>query len=111
MTAVRRASGHRPPLQWKVPSKRMLSREQNELFTRVGSGTPMGDLLRRYWMPIAAIAEFENLTVKPVRLMGEDLVLYKDLDGAFGLVDRHCAHRRADMSYAFVEKCGIRCNY
>jgi 5,5'-dehydrodivanillate O-demethylase len=89
----------------------MLSREQNELFTRVGAGTPMGNLLRRYWMPVAAVAEFENVAVKPLRLMGEDLVLYRDLDGTFGLVDRHCAHRRADMSYGFVEKCGIRCNY
>ena len=71
----------------------------------------MGNLLRRYWMPIAAVAEFDDVAVKPVRLMGEDLVLYKDLDGTFGLVDRHCAHRRADMSYGFVEKCGLRCNY
>jgi 5,5'-dehydrodivanillate O-demethylase len=71
----------------------------------------MGNLLRRYWMPIAGVSEFDELAIKPVRLMGEDLVLYKDLSGSFGLVDRHCPHRRADLSYGFVEACGIRCNY
>lgn len=89
----------------------MLSSQDNELLTRTGPGTPMGGLLRRYWMPIAAVTEFDAVTVKPVRLMGEDLVLYKDLAGTFGLVDRHCPHRRADMSYGFVESCGVRCNY
>jgi 5,5'-dehydrodivanillate O-demethylase len=89
----------------------MLEKEKNELLTQVGPGTPMGNLLRRYWMPIAAVSEFETRTVKPVRLMGEDLVLYKDLSGTFGLVDRHCPHRRADLSYGFVEACGLRCNY
>lgn len=89
----------------------MLSRETNDLLTQVGAGTPMGELLRRYWMPIAALTEFEKSAIKPVRLMGEDLVLYKDLKGTFGLVDRHCAHRRADLSYGFVEECGLRCNY
>jgi len=89
----------------------MLSIEDNERLTRIGPGTPMGELLRRYWMPIAALTEFEHTTIKPVRLMGEDLVLYKDLSGAFGLVDRQCPHRRADMSYGFVEERGLRCNY
>jgi 5,5'-dehydrodivanillate O-demethylase len=84
---------------------------ENELLTRVGPGTPMGGLLRRYWMPIAGATEFTHNRIKPVRLMGEDLVLYKDLSGTFGLVQRACAHRRADLSYGFVEKCGIRCNY
>ena len=46
-----------------------------------------------------------------MRLLGEDLTLYKDLSGTFGLVDRHCPHRRADLSYGFVEQCGLRCNY
>ncbi len=89
----------------------MLDREKNQLFTQVGRGTPMGDLLRRYWMPIAGVSEFEQQTIRPVRLMGEDLTLYKDLGGTFGLVDRHCPHRRADTSYGFVESCGLRCNY
>lgn len=89
----------------------MLTEEQNRRLTHVGAGTPMGELLRRYWMPIAAEDEFERNPVKPVRLMGEDLVLYRDLGGRYGLVDRHCPHRRADLSYGFVEPCGIRCNY
>ena len=71
----------------------------------------MGELLRRYWMPIAAVAELDDQPTKPVRLMGEDLVLYRDGSGTYGLIDRHCPHRRADLSYGFVEECGLRCNY
>ncbi len=89
----------------------MLTEEKNRLLTQVGPGTPMGELLRRYWMPIAAVSEFETKELKPVRLLGEDLVLYKDRSGTFGLVDRHCPHRRADLSYGFTETCGLRCNY
>ena len=89
----------------------MLSQEKNDLLTRVGPGTPMGGLLRRYWMPIAGVSEFDKRATKPVRLMGEDLVLYKDLSGNFGLIDRHCPHRRADLSYGMVEPGGLRCNY
>jgi 5,5'-dehydrodivanillate O-demethylase oxygenase subunit len=89
----------------------MLSQAENERLTQVGPGTPMGELLRRYWMPIAAVTEFKEKAIKPVRLMGEDLVLYQDLSGTFGLVDRQCPHRRADLSYGFVEQCGLRCNY
>ena len=82
----------------------MLSPEKNRLLTQVGPGTPMGELLRRYWMPIAASASSTAIRSKPVRLMGEDLVLYKDMRGRFGLVDRHCPHRRADLAYGFVEQ-------
>src|SRR5215472_14663708 len=89
----------------------MLESSKNELLTKVSRGTSMGELLRRYWMPIAAVSEFDSESVKPVRLMGEDLTLYKDMSGNFGLVDRHCPHRSADMSYGFVEQCGLRCNY
>ncbi|MBV8842563.1 MAG: aromatic ring-hydroxylating dioxygenase subunit alpha [Bryobacterales bacterium] len=89
----------------------MLDFATNQLLTQTSAGTPMGDLLRRYWMPIAAVSEFDHRSIKPVRLLGEDLTLYKDLSGAYGLVDRHCPHRRADMSYGFVEQCGLRCNY
>ena len=75
----------------------MLSKEENERFVRVSRGTPMGELLRRYWMPVGALTEFDKQMVKPIRLLGEDLVLYKDLQGTFGLLDRQCAHRRADL--------------
>jgi 5,5'-dehydrodivanillate O-demethylase len=71
----------------------------------------MGELLRRYWQPIASITEMEERPTKPVRLMGEDLVLYRDKGGTHGLVDLHCPHRRADLSYGFVEGKGLRCNY
>ena len=89
----------------------MLPEEQNRMLMEVGPGTPMGELLRRYWQPIAAVDEFEDKATKVVRLMGEDLVLYKDLSGTYGLVDLHCPHRRADLSYGIVEQCGLRCNY
>src|ERR687887_1755765 len=91
----------------------MLKKEQNRTLMEVGPGTLMGELLRRYWMPIAAVGEFdqEHQETKAVRVLGEDLVLYKDKSGTYGLVDRHCPHRRADMSYGWVEDCGIRCNY
>src|SRR5262245_18245441 len=89
----------------------MLTKEDSERLARVGPGTPMGELLRRYWMPIGALTEFDKITSMPIALLGEDLVLYKDLQGTYGLIDRHCAHRRADLSYGFVEACGLRCNY
>jgi 5,5'-dehydrodivanillate O-demethylase len=89
----------------------MLTTEDNERLTRVGPGTPMGDLLRRYWQPIAGASELANNPIKTVRLLGEDLVLYRDLGGQYGLVDRHCTHRRADMSYGWVEQRGLRCSY
>jgi 5,5'-dehydrodivanillate O-demethylase len=89
----------------------MLDDARNRLLTEVDQGTPMGGLLRRYWMPIAAVSEFDDKSIKPVRLLGENLTLYKDLSGTYGLVDRQCAHRRADLAYGFVEQCGLRCNY
>lgn len=89
----------------------MLSEEKNQLLTRVGPQTPMGEYLRRYWHPIAGTSEFDAQAVKPVRILGEDLVLYKDLSGNYGLVDRCCPHRNADMAYGYVERCGLRCSY
>jgi len=89
----------------------MLSPQDNERLVRVGAGTPMGELLRRYWMPFGAVTEFDRVSLRPVRLLGEELVLYKDLQGTYGLINRQCAHRRADLSYGFVESCGLRCNY
>jgi 5,5'-dehydrodivanillate O-demethylase oxygenase subunit len=89
----------------------MLSEEKNHLLTRVGPGTPMGALLRRYWMPIAATSDFASKATHAVRLMGEDLVLYKDLNGHFGLLSRQCAHRRADLCYGLPEHSGLRCSY
>jgi len=89
----------------------MLSEEKNRQLTQVGPGTPMGALLRRYWHPVAGVSEFDQRPSKPLRLLGEDLVLYRDLSGTFGLIERHCPHRRADLSHGMVEACGLRCNY
>jgi 5,5'-dehydrodivanillate O-demethylase len=89
----------------------MLSVKDNELLTQVGRGTPMGELMRRYWHPIAATEELEEHPTKAVRLMGEDLVLYKDRSGTYGLIDRLCPHRRVDLSYGIPEEKGLRCMY
>jgi 5,5'-dehydrodivanillate O-demethylase len=89
----------------------MLTPEQNRLLTSVEPGSAMGDYLRRYWHPIAGAADLDDNPIKPIRLFGENLVLYRDLGGNYGLVERQCAHRSADLAYGFVEKCGIRCSY
>jgi 5,5'-dehydrodivanillate O-demethylase len=90
----------------------MLTTEENELLTRVGPGTPGGELLRRYWFPVAPAPELtaENPT-RFVRLLGEDLVLFKDKSGNVGLIADHCAHRGASMMYGRVEERGISCAY
>ncbi len=89
----------------------MLSMELNEQMTRVGPGTPMGNLLRRYWHPIAAAAELEESPTKSVRLLGEDLTLYKDRGGNIGLLESACAHRRVNLLYGIPEERGLRCPY
>jgi 5,5'-dehydrodivanillate O-demethylase len=89
----------------------MLSIQENEALTRVGKGTPMGDLMRRYWHPIAGTDELDDRPTKSVRILGEDLVLYRDRSGTYGLIDRLCAHRRVDLSYGIPEEQGLRCMY
>lgn len=89
----------------------MLTPEKNKLLTEVGPGTQMGDYLRRYWHPVAGASEFDSKSVRPIRLFGEDLVLYKDLSGNYGLMQRRCPHRNADLAFGLVEKCGLRCAY
>jgi len=79
--------------------------------TAVGAGTLGGELLRRYWHPVAAASELPAGKVKALRVLGEDLVLYKDRAGRIGLLAAHCPHRRADLSYGWVEDCGLRCSY
>jgi 5,5'-dehydrodivanillate O-demethylase len=71
----------------------------------------MGELLRRYWHPVEALDELEHASVKALRLLGEDLVLYKDRSGTLGLLERRCAHRGADLSYGYVENGSLRCSY
>jgi 5,5'-dehydrodivanillate O-demethylase len=89
----------------------MLTVEQNQKLTQVGPGTPGGALMRRYWHPIAAVGELDARPTKAVRLLGEDLVLYKDNSGTYGLLDRYCPHRRVDLSYGIPEEHGLRCMY
>ncbi|MPZ13907.1 MAG: Rieske 2Fe-2S domain-containing protein [Chloroflexi bacterium] len=91
----------------------MLTQEANRRATEVGPGTPMGNLMRRYWHPIAASAELDDepLRTKSVRLLGEDLTLFRTQRGGLGLVEKHCAHRRADLAYGIAEDDGLRCQY
>jgi 5,5'-dehydrodivanillate O-demethylase oxygenase subunit len=90
----------------------MLTREENDMLTRVGRGTPAGELLRRYWQPLAAAAELtEAKPILAVRLLGEDLVIYRDKQGRYGLVGEQCPHRRASLAFGRVDEQGIRCPY
>jgi phthalate 4,5-dioxygenase oxygenase subunit len=91
----------------------MLSERDNERLTRVGPGTPMGNLFRRYWIPAALSEEFPEPDGAPVRLrlLGEDLVAFRDTNGDVGLVSAYCPHRRAPMFFGRNEECGLRCVY
>ena len=89
----------------------MLTREQNERLTQVGPGTPMGELMRRYWHPVAAAGELDDRPTKAVKILGEELVLYRDKSGTLGLIERFCPHRRVDLSYGIPEENGLRCMY
>jgi 5,5'-dehydrodivanillate O-demethylase len=90
----------------------VLTKEQNEILTQVGAGTPAGELLRRYWHPIALVQELaDEQPTRFVRVLGEDLVLWKDKSGNVGLIQDHCAHRGASLMYGRVEERGISCAY
>jgi 5,5'-dehydrodivanillate O-demethylase len=90
----------------------MLSREENETLTRVGRGTPAGELLRRYWMPIACAGELTaEKPIKAARLLDEELVVYRDRAGRYGVVGEQCPHRKASLAFGRVDGEGIRCPY
>ena len=89
----------------------MLSTEVNDRYTRVGPGTPTGELMRRYWHPIATVSQMNDKFTKKIRILNEDLILYKDRSGTFGLIEPHCAHRRMNMIYGIPEANGLRCPY
>jgi phthalate 4,5-dioxygenase len=91
----------------------MLSTEENQLLTRVGPDTPMGDLFRRFWLPALAREELPEPDCPPLRLrvLGEDLVAFRDTDGRVGILDAYCAHRRAHLFWGRNEGCGLRCVY
>jgi phenylpropionate dioxygenase-like ring-hydroxylating dioxygenase large terminal subunit len=91
----------------------MLTAEENERITRTGPGTPMGAAFRRYWLPALLSSEVEAADGPPVRvrLLGEDLIAFRDSDGRVGLVGAFCPHRRAPMFFGRNEECGLRCVY
>jgi phenylpropionate dioxygenase-like ring-hydroxylating dioxygenase large terminal subunit len=91
----------------------MLTREENELITRVGAGTPMGTTMRRYWIPALLAWELPEPDCPPVRvtLLGEDLVAFRDSEGRVGLLHEFCPHRRASLFFGRNEECGLRCVY
>lgn len=90
----------------------MLPQEINDLVTRTGPGTPAGELMRRYWQPAALADELPpGGPPLPVRLLAEDLVLFRDEQGRPGLLGLHCSHRGADLSYGRLEDGGLRCIY
>ena len=91
----------------------MLSREENELVTRVGPGTPLGKVMRRYWVPLCTSAQLPRPDCAPLRLsaLGEHFVGFRDTNGKVGVLDELCMHRRASLALARVEECGIRCLY
>jgi 5,5'-dehydrodivanillate O-demethylase len=89
----------------------MITQEENERLTRVGPGTPMGNLLRRYWHPVGTLADLDQDPVRPVRLLGEDLTLYQDASGKLGLIGDRCAHRAISLAYGIPQENGLRCAY
>ena len=91
----------------------MLSNEHNELLTRTGTGTPMGELIRRYWVPALLSEEIPEPDCPPVRvrILSEELVAFRDSRGKIGLLGEHCLHRGTSLFYGRNEEYGLRCIY
>jgi phthalate 4,5-dioxygenase len=91
----------------------MLSVERNAFMTRVGPGEPMGELFRRFWLPLTLSEQLPEPDSEPIRLrlLGEDLVAFRDSNGEVGVVDAFCPHRRAPLYFGRNEECGLRCVY
>ena len=91
----------------------MLSKEDNELLTRTAAGTPMGNLMRRYWIPALLSEKIPEPDCPPVRvrMLSEALVAFRDSKGRIGLIGEHCAHRGTSLFYGRNEECGLRCIY
>jgi phenylpropionate dioxygenase-like ring-hydroxylating dioxygenase large terminal subunit len=88
----------------------MMGREQNERLCRVGPGTACGKMMRRYWQPAALAEELAgSRPLVPVRLLGEDFVLFRNESGRLGMLDRDCPHRGADLAFGRLENGGLRC--
>src|SRR5207253_9609088 len=95
----------------EVRRARMITQEENERLTHVGPGTPMGNLLRHYWHPVGSIEELDKEPVQPVRLLGEDLTLFRSENGTLGLIGPRCAHRAISLAYGIPQENGLRCAY
>jgi phthalate 4,5-dioxygenase oxygenase subunit len=91
----------------------MMTAEENDLLCRVEGDAPMGQLMRRHWIPVCLSEEVVEADGAPVRarLLGEDLVVFRDTDGRLGVLDEYCPHRRASLVYGRNEECGLRCLY
>src|SRR2546428_1313099 len=91
----------------------MLSKAENEVLTRIGPGTPMGNLVRQYWIPVMLSEELAEADGAPVRvrLLCEDLIMFRDSSGRVGLLDDHCSHRGASLFFGRNEEDGLRCVY
>ena len=91
----------------------MLRKDQNEFVSRVGPGTAMGDLIRRFWIPAVTIQDVKQPDGAPMRLriMGEDLVAFRDTEGRVGVIRAYCSHRLAPLFFGRNEECGLRCPY
>ena len=88
-----------------------MQQDINDRLTRVGAGTPMGNLLRRYWQPIGVAIELEQEPVQKVRLFGENLTLFRKASGGYGLIGERCPHRCLSMEFGIPEDRGLRCAY
>lgn len=89
----------------------MLTVEENEQLTQIGPGTPMGEVMRCYWWPVAFSKEVPVGHTKAVKLLGQNFVIYRDQSGGLSMVDEKCPHRGVSMLYGVVEDCGLRCAY
>ncbi|MGQ3076128.1 MAG: Rieske 2Fe-2S domain-containing protein, partial [Ferrovibrionaceae bacterium] len=86
--------------------------DRHQYLTQTNAGTPAGELLRRYWQPVALVASLPaGAPPQPIRILGEDLVLFRDDQDRVGLIDRKCAHRCTDLALGRIEDGGIRCPY
>lgn len=94
---------------YRAHDRNNVPREDEEL-THIGPGTPCGEYFRRFWHPVCLTEELQDLPVR-IRILGEDLVVFRDLSGQIGLLELHCSHRGASLEFGLVSEIGIRCCY
>jgi nitrite reductase/ring-hydroxylating ferredoxin subunit len=86
------------------------AQQDDRELTRTGRGTPAGEYMRRFWQPVALVEEVKDLPI-PLKILGEELVLFRDGSGKIGLLHRHCSHRGASLEFGIISERGIRCSY